>query len=100
MSSKNITTRGNILQVAPSPAPPTPLLPASPITGVGSPTQPTMTPEENEAYLRKLGELQRYLPLMSRMLNRLSKTPPDERRNDQYLKLRSLHNLLQDTNRR
>ena len=59
-----------------------------------------MTPEENEAYLRKLGELQRYLPLMSRFLNRLSKAPLDERRNDQYVKLRNLHNLLQDTNRR
>ena len=59
-----------------------------------------MTPEENEAYLRKLGELQKYVPLMSRMMSNLSRTAPDEKRNDQYLKLRSLYNLLHDTNRR
>lgn len=56
-----------------------------------------MTPEENEAYLRKLGELQKYIPLMSKWISRLSK---DERKSDQFLKLKSLHNLLQDNNKR
>ena len=83
----------------PSPAPATPLLPASPATSVGSPA-PAMTPEENEAYLRKLGELQRYSPLLQRMLTKLSKDSEDKKRSDQYMKLRSLYNLMQDTNRR
>ena len=88
-------------QPVPSPAPPTPLLPASPATcGIGSPAQqPMMTPEENEAYLRKLNELQRYTPLLNKWINRLSQSQ-DNRRNDQYVKLRSLFNLLSNEQRR
>ena len=59
--------------------------------------QPAMTPEENELYVRKLGELQKYIPLMSKWMNKLSK---DGRKSDQFLKLKSLYNLLQDNNRR
>lgn len=90
------------LQPVPSPAPPTPLLPASPATsGIGSPAQqPLMTPEENEAYLRKLNELQRYTPLLSKWINRLSQSQGDNRRNDQYVKLKSLFNLLNNEQRR
>ena len=90
-------------QSVPSPAPPTPILPASPATTLGSPaSQPTMTPEENEAYVRKLQELQKYVPLLTRMLDRLKKQQPmeDNKRSDQYVKLRSLYNLLQDQNKR
>lgn len=86
----------------PSPAPPTPLLPASPATsGIGSPAQqPMMTPEENEAYLRKLNELQRYAPLLNKWITRLSQSHGDNRRNDQYVKLKSLYNLLSNEQRR
>ncbi len=56
-----------------------------------------MTPEDNEAYIRKLGEMQKYIPLMSKWMNKLSK---DDRKSDQFLKLKSLYNLLQDNNRR
>ena len=86
-------------QPVPSPAPPTPLCPTSPATsGIGSPaTQPAMTPEENEAYLRKLSELQKYIPLMSKWINKLSR---DDRKSDQILKLKSLYNLLQDDKKR
>lgn len=88
-------------QPVPSPAPPTPLLPASPATcGIGSPAQqPLMTPEENEAYLRKLNELQRYAPLLNKWIARLSQSQ-DNRRNDQYVKLKSLYNLLNNEQRR
>lgn len=69
--------------------------------GLGSPAQqPIMTPEENEAYFRKFGELQRYIPLLARMLTKLSKQQGDDRRSDQYMKLRNLYNLLQDQSRR
>ena len=89
------------LQPVPSPAPPTPLLPASPATSsIGSPAQqPLMTPEENEAYLRKLNELQRYAPLLNKWIARLSQSQ-DNRRNDQYVKLKSLFNLLNNEQRR
>ena len=90
------------LQPVPSPAPPTPLLPASPATsGIGSPAQqPLMTPEDNEAYLRKLNELQRYTPLLSKWITRLSQSQGDNRRGDQIVRLKSLHNLLNNEQRR
>ena len=56
-----------------------------------------MTPEENEAYIRKLGELQKYIPLLSKWINKVSN---DDRKGDQYIKLKSLFNLLRDSNRR
>eukprot|EP00731_Ephydatia_muelleri_P023523 Em0015g1106a len=56
-----------------SPAPATPILPPSPATAGNSPAhQPSMTPEENEAYLRKFQELQMYVPLLDRMLSKSS----------------------------
>lgn len=58
-----------------------------------------MTPEENEAYLRKLNELQRYAPLLNKWIARLSQSH-DNRRNDQYVKLKSLYNLLNNEQRR
>ena len=97
-SALNTSLHTLSLQPIPSPVPPTP--PAT--SGIGSPaTQPAMTPEENEAYLRKLGELQKYIPLMSKWISRLSKDDrKDDRKSDQFLKLKSLHNLLQDNNKR
>lgn len=84
-----------------SPAPATPILPPSPATAGNSPAhQPSMTPEENEAYLRKFQELQMYVPLLERMLTRVTKQPNDDRRNDQCTKLKSLHGLLQDNSKR
>ncbi len=60
-----------------------------------------MDPEENEAYLRLLQDLQKHIPLLSGMLSRLDKQPTeDNKRNDQYVKLRSLFNLLQDHSKR
>ena len=59
--------------------------------------QPVMSPEENEAYIRKLGELQKYIPVMNEWINRLSR---DDRKGDQYLKLKSLYNLLHNPNKR
>lgn len=56
-----------------------------------------MTPKENKAYLRKLGELQKYIPLLPKWINKLSK---DHRMSDQFHKLKSLFNLLQDNRRR
>ena len=56
-----------------------------------------MTPEENETYVRKLTELQRYIPLLSKWLNKLKR---DEKKSDQYQKLKNLNSLLQDSNRR
>ena len=90
------------LQPVPSPAPPTPLLPASPATcGIGSPAQqPLMTPEDNEAYLRKLNELQRYTPLLSKWITRLSQSQGENRRGDQIVRLKSLYNLLNNEQRR
>ena len=89
------------VQPIPSPAPPTPLLPASPATSVGSPAHSTITPEENEAYLRTHHELQKYLPLLNRMMNRqLKKEGEDAHKSEQYMKLKSLHSLLQDDKKR
>ena len=89
-------------QPVPSPAPPpTPLLPASPATSVGSPAHSSVTPEENEAYLRTHHELQVYLPLLTRMMNRtLKKEGEDAHKSEQYMKLKSLHSLLQDDKKR
>ncbi|XP_064392740.1 mediator of RNA polymerase II transcription subunit 15-like isoform X2 [Halichondria panicea] len=82
----------------PSPAPPTPLLPASPATsGVGSPAQqPSITPEENEVYMRKLAELQKYIPLLQKWISKLTK----EDRNNQLPKLKQLYSLLSSNNKR
>ena len=88
-------------QPVPSPAPPTPLLPASPATSVGSPTHFTVTLEENEAYLRTHHNLQMYVPLLNRMVNRMTKKEGEEaQRSEQYMKLKSLHSLLQDSKKR
>ena len=85
----------------PSPAPPTPLLPASPATSVGSPAHSTVTPEENEAYLRTHHELQNYVPLLTRMMNHmLKKDGEDAQKSEKYMKLKSLHSLLQDDKKR
>ena len=86
-------------QPVPSPAPPpTPLFPASPATSIGSPAQqPSMTPEENEAYVRKLSEYQKYIPLLQKWIQRLGK---DEKKGDQYGKVKSLLSLLQNDQRR
>ena len=59
--------------------------------------QPLMTPEENEAYLRKLNELQRYLPKLSYWIERLGR---DVKRSDHFVKLKSLYNLLSNEQRR
>ena len=85
-------------QGVPSPAPPTPLLPASPATsGVGSPAQqPSITPEENEVYMRKLAELQKYIPLLQKWISKLTK----EDRNNQLPKLKQLYSLLSSSNKR
>lgn len=84
-----------------SPAPATPILPPSPAAAVNSPAQqPSMTPEENEAYLRKFNDLQGYIPLLERMLSRVIRQTTDDRRNEQYQKLKSLHSLLQDNLKR
>ena len=90
------------LQPAPSPAPPTPLLPASPATNVDSPAPHSMvTPEENEAYLRIHHDLQKYIPLLSRMMNKIvKKEGEDAQKSEQFLKLKSLHSLLHDEKKR
>ena len=87
-------------QPVPSPAPPTLLLPASSATSVGSPTHSTVTPEENEAYLRTHHELQMYVPLLNRMMNRMTKEGEEVQRSEQYMKLKSLLSLLQDKKKR
>ena len=67
----------------------------------GSPGQPAMGPEANEAYMRKLQELQVYVPLVARMIERLNRQQGDDRtKNEQYLKLNSLYSLLNDKNKR
>jgi hypothetical protein len=59
-----------------------------------------MTPEDNEAYLRKLKELQRYTPLLSKWITRLSQSQDHNRRGDQIVRLKSLFNLLNNEQRR
>jgi len=71
-----------------------PVSPAVSTQGVAS-NQPAMTAEENEAYMRKLNELQKYIPIMGDWINRLNDT-----KSEQYTKLKSLHNLLQNPNKR
>ena len=67
----------------------------------GSPGQPTMAPEANEAYMRKLQELEMYVPLVARMLERLKRQQGDERTNsEQFQKLNSLYSLLTDKSKR
>ena len=98
--TRYITTLQSLVfvQGVPSPAPPTPLLPASPATsGVGSPAQqPSITPEENEVYMRKLAELQKYIPLLQKWISKLAK----EDKNNQLPKLKQLYNLLSSSNKR
>ena len=59
-----------------------------------------MTPEENEAYLHKLNELQRYTPLLSKWITRLSQSQGDKGTKDQIVRLKSLFNLINDDQRR
>ena len=67
----------------------------------GSPGQPYMTPEANEAYMRKLQELEVYVPLVARMIDRLKRQQGDDRANsEQFVKLNSLYSLLTDKNKR
>ena len=80
-------------------SPSTPWNPSS--MAANSPGQPAMPPEANEAYMRKLQELQVYVPLVARMIDRLNKQQTDDRtKNEQFIKLNSLYSLLTDKNKR
>ena len=80
-------------------SPSTPWNPSS--MAAGSPGQPAMGPEANKAYVRKLQELQVYVPLVARMIGRLNRQQVDDRtKNEQYIKLNSLYSLLTDKNKR
>ena len=83
----------------PIPSPNTPWNPNSP-AHAGSPSQPVVPPEANAAVLNKLQELQPYVPLLARMIDRLEKTlnDGDKTKNDQYVKLNSLLNVIQSKN--
>ena len=59
-----------------------------------------MTPEDNEVYLRKLNELQRYTPLLGKWITQLSQSQGDNRKNDQIVWLKSLFNLINNDQRR
>lgn len=69
---------------------------------VGSPAHnSTVTPEENEAFLRIHHDLQKYVPLLTRMINRLLKKDGEEaQKSEQLTKMKSLLNLLQDDTKR
>ena len=57
-------------------------------------------PEANPAVINKLEELQPYLPLVAKMIDKLEKTLNDGEKtnNDQYVKLNSLLNVIQSKN--
>ena len=63
--------------------------------------QLAITPEANTAVLLKLQELQPYIPLLAKMIDRLNraKGSSDEKsRSEQLSKLNSLYNVLQSKN--
>lgn len=60
-----------------------------------------MPPEVNEAYMRKLQELQKYVPLVARMIDKLNRQQGDSStKNEHYMKLNSLYSLLTDQSKR
>ncbi|XP_011408986.2 PREDICTED: cleavage and polyadenylation specificity factor subunit 6-like, partial [Amphimedon queenslandica] len=89
----------------PIPSPGTPWNPNSP-SNTASPSQPpppsnqpSLTPEGSNAVLLKLQELQCYIPLLARMIDRLQRgNEKDKGRTDQLTKLTSLYNVLQSKN--
>ena len=54
-----------------------------------------MSPEANEAYMSKLQELEMYVPLVARMIERLKRQPGDKN-SEQFQKLKALYSLLTD----
>ena len=60
-----------------------------------------ISPEENDAYVRKLQELQPYVPLVAKMIEKFNRQQgDDETKTERSRKLVSLYSLLTDTNKR
>jgi t-SNARE complex subunit (syntaxin) len=61
-----------------------------------------MTPETNTAVLLKLQELQPYIPLLARMIDKLNRAGAtggdDKARTDQLTKLNSLYSVIHNKN--
>ncbi len=56
-------------------------------------------PEANAAVLSKLQELQPYVPLLARMMDKIEKGyQGDKTKNEQWVKLNSLYNVIQSKN--
>ena len=75
----------------PVPSPNTPWNP-----NVNSPQPATTSAADVEAYMRKIQELQIYVPLLARMLDKINRggQTDDKTKNDQSAKLKSLYNVL------
>ena len=73
---------------------PSPNTPWNP--NVNSPGQPASSTADVEAYMRKIQELQIYVPLLARMLDKINRggQVDDKTKNDQSAKLKSLYNVL------
>ena len=90
------------------PSPNTPWNPNSPAHPAPSPSSQqsggggamaTGHPEANAAVLTKLQELQPYVPLLARMMDRIEKgLHGDKTKNEQWVKLNSLYNVIQSKN--
>ena len=80
------------------PSPSTPWNPNSPARAQ-SPSQMQAHPEANAAVLNKLQELQPYVPLLARMMDKIEKGHQgDKTKNEQWVKLNSLYNVIQSKN--
>ena len=64
-------------------------------------SSPAISPEENYAYMRLIQDLQPYVPLLARLIEKLShQQGDDEKKTEQYLKLNRIYSILTDRNER